>query len=163
MIYLMVGCLSRSQEKASPRKMGLLPNGGVWKVWKFELFENWSVLNPQFFVKSCLFLKTEMDKSPSNFTGNTMQCISIDWYPEIIICMLYGAVNATRSVQKSDQLEWNKKWQVIQGDQTFLVSVDRSKALLSLCQIWRWNVHPVHKKKSSKKMRLFPRSIFSSN
>jgi hypothetical protein len=29
MLYLMVGCLSRSQEKASPRNMGLFPNGGV--------------------------------------------------------------------------------------------------------------------------------------
>jgi hypothetical protein len=28
-VILMVGCLSRSQEKASPRKMGLFPNGGV--------------------------------------------------------------------------------------------------------------------------------------
>jgi hypothetical protein len=24
--------------------MGVFPNGGVWKVWKFKLFENWSVL-----------------------------------------------------------------------------------------------------------------------
>jgi hypothetical protein len=93
MLYLMVGCLSRSQEKASPRKMGLFPNGGIWKVWKFELFENWSVLNPQFFVKSCSFLRTEIANLPSNFTGNTMQCISIDWYPETCIYMLYESVH----------------------------------------------------------------------
>jgi hypothetical protein len=54
-----------------------------------------------FFLKSCLFLKTEMDNPWSNFTGNTMQCISIDWYPESSAFMLYAAVNASRSPQKA--------------------------------------------------------------
>jgi hypothetical protein len=34
MLYLMAGCLSRSQEKASPRKMGLFQMAG------FGRFEN---------------------------------------------------------------------------------------------------------------------------
>jgi hypothetical protein len=38
MLYLMVGCLARSQEKASPRKMGLFQMAG------FERFENLSFL-----------------------------------------------------------------------------------------------------------------------
>jgi hypothetical protein len=48
-------------------------NGKIWAIWKCELLT-------LFILKSCLFLRTEMDLSPWNFTGNTMQCISIDWY-----------------------------------------------------------------------------------
>jgi hypothetical protein len=49
------------------------------------------------YIKICLFLKTEMDNPPSYFTFDTMQSISIDWYPEISTFMLYVAVNATWS------------------------------------------------------------------
>ena len=38
MLYLMVGCLSSSQEKASPKKMGFFQMAG------FERFENLSFL-----------------------------------------------------------------------------------------------------------------------
>jgi hypothetical protein len=40
MLYLMVGCLSRSQEKASSRKMGLFQLAGFERFPNFELFEN---------------------------------------------------------------------------------------------------------------------------
>jgi hypothetical protein len=45
--------------------------------------------------------KFEMDNPPSKFTVNAMQCISIDWYPEPNVFMLYTAVNAPRSHQKA--------------------------------------------------------------
>jgi hypothetical protein len=47
-----------------------------------------------------LYLRTEMDNPSSNFTGSTMQCGSIDRYPEISTLMLYATVNATSSPKK---------------------------------------------------------------
>jgi hypothetical protein len=82
MLNLMMGCLSRSQENSDSRKWDFFQMAG------FERFENlsfWKLIGfePQFFfVKSCSFLRTEINNNPSNFTGNTIQCISIDWYQE---------------------------------------------------------------------------------
>jgi hypothetical protein len=36
-----------------------------------------------FFVKSCIFLRTDMNIPLSNFTGTTTQCISINLHLEI--------------------------------------------------------------------------------
>jgi hypothetical protein len=58
-----------------------------------------------FFLKSWLFVRSEMDNPPSKFTGITMQCMCIDWYPETKIFMLYAIGNTTRN-PKSDWLEW---------------------------------------------------------
>jgi hypothetical protein len=42
-----------------------------------------------------------MGNSPSNFTGNSTKCISIDGYPETSMLMLYAAMNATKSFKKA--------------------------------------------------------------
>jgi hypothetical protein len=132
-----------------------------WRGLKIEDLNNHLELLTSIFFKRCLVLRTEMDNPPSNFTGGTRQCISIDWYPETSTFMLYATVNASRRPPKSDQLEWYRKWQVIQGNQAFLVSVDRWKALLNLCQIWSCVVHPIHKKNGFEKSETFsPRSVF---
>jgi hypothetical protein len=47
-----------------------------------------------FLVKSCLFLKTDMDNSPSNFACSTVQCLAIEWY--LCICMSNGSANTTK-------------------------------------------------------------------
>jgi hypothetical protein len=109
MLNLMVGCLSRSQVSTDLKK------------WNFSKGKE---LLASIFFKSCLFLKTEMDNLPSNFTGGTMQYISIDWYPETSTFMLYATMNAEKPL-KSDQLEWYQKWQAIQGNKSILVSVDK--------------------------------------
>jgi hypothetical protein len=49
----------------------------------------------------------------------------MDGYPETSNSMLYAAVNAMRGHPKSEPLEWYQKWQVIQGNQAFFISVDR--------------------------------------
>jgi hypothetical protein len=46
-----------------------------------------------------------MDNPPLNFTGNTMQGISLAWYPETSVFMLYATGNATRSPQKA--IDWS--------------------------------------------------------
>jgi hypothetical protein len=74
--------------------VSLPPKGQLLKIWKCDL------LTTLFFVKSCVFLRTEINELPSNFTGNTKQCISIGWYPETSTFMLWAAVNATRSPKK---------------------------------------------------------------
>jgi hypothetical protein len=54
-------------------------HGGVcndFESWNF--FENVYFMRPLFFLKSCFFLRNEIDSPSSNFTGKTMQCISID-------------------------------------------------------------------------------------
>jgi hypothetical protein len=71
---------------------------------KIEPFEKCEI-STSIFLKVCLFLKTEMGSLPPSFAGNTMKCISIDGYPETSTCMLYAAVNATRSPQKA--IDWN--------------------------------------------------------
>jgi hypothetical protein len=60
---------------------------------------------------------------------------------------------------KSDWLEWYQKWQVIRRNQTFLVSIDRWKALMRICQIWSWVVHPVRKKNELQKKYDFFQSL----
>jgi hypothetical protein len=49
----------------------LFTSRGVCKIENFELFENVNFWRP-FFLKSSIFLRTEIDNLPSNFTGNTM-------------------------------------------------------------------------------------------
>jgi hypothetical protein len=63
-----------------------------------------SVLRP-FFLKSCLILRTEIDNPPSNFTGITIQCISIVRYTETSIFMWHATVSATRSPKKA--IDWS--------------------------------------------------------
>jgi hypothetical protein len=76
------------RRKMRSKREGVFPRGclsffqkaGSEMILKFELFENYSVLNPKCFVKSCLFLRNEIYNPSSNFTGNTIQCISNNWY-----------------------------------------------------------------------------------
>jgi hypothetical protein len=67
--------------------------------WKFEHFWSCKLLSPFFSVKSCFFLRNEIDNPPSNFTGKTMQYISIKWYPETNTFVSYTGVNAKKSLQ----------------------------------------------------------------
>jgi hypothetical protein len=82
-----------------------------WKVGLFffslELRESWLNIEimifwrPFFLKKSCLFFRIEMDNLPSNFSDNTMQCISIEQYLERSNSMMYATVNATGRPQKA--------------------------------------------------------------
>jgi hypothetical protein len=84
------------------KKVELFPNGGFWKISNVGLFEKLFGFELQFFLwMSCSFLKTEIDNPPSNFTGNTMQCISIDWYQETCIFMYESAHKRSLSTQSS--------------------------------------------------------------
>jgi hypothetical protein len=100
-LNLKVGYLSRSQGVRLFQTDGLVlsSNGGDWKLKNLN-FRNCELLTP-FFVKSCAFLGNEMNNPPSIFTGNTTQCISIDWYLETSTFMLYAAVSAVRSPKKA--------------------------------------------------------------
>jgi hypothetical protein len=50
-----------------------------------------------------------MDNPPSNFTGTTMQCMSIDGYPQTSPFMLYESVKAKRRPQKATDWSGIKK------------------------------------------------------
>jgi hypothetical protein len=138
-------------------------NGGVWQTKKLELFENvifWCNLLT-LFLRSCQFLRTEIDSSPSNFTGNMMQCISIDWYPETSTLMLDAAVNATRSPKKrpiglvSNTASHPKKIRL-----SWYQSIDK-KHFWVYAKFENGLSIPFTRKVSSKKVRLFPRSVLS--
>jgi hypothetical protein len=73
-----------------------------------------------FLGKGLLIFQTDMDNPPSNFTGNMIQCIYIEWYLEPCMFMLYTSVNATGSAPKAT--DWNGIKTVIQpSEPTFLV------------------------------------------
>jgi hypothetical protein len=80
-----------------PRSV-LSSNGGGWK---FKNLTYTKMYFWPFFLENCLFIRSEMDNPPLNFSGNTMQCISIDWYPDSNTFIPYAAVNAPRSRQKA--------------------------------------------------------------
>jgi hypothetical protein len=120
-------------------------------------FWNSSVLNPNFFfVKSCLFLKTEMGNPSSNFTRSTVKCISIKCYWKRCTFMSYASVIATRCPQKATV--WSgtyQKSELIQGNQAPLVSCNRYEVRPYFCQNWTQVVHSVWEKK--RETKLFPK------
>jgi hypothetical protein len=87
--------LGFEKQRGSLQKLRFKPDEFL-KVKIFEFSQH--LLTPSTLVsKCCLFLRNEINSPPSNFTGNTMKSISIDWYTETSAFMLYAAVNAARS------------------------------------------------------------------
>jgi hypothetical protein len=52
------------------------------------------------FGKNDFFIRTEIDNPSSNFTGNAMPRVAVEWYQETCTCMSYGFVNAQISLVK---------------------------------------------------------------
>jgi hypothetical protein len=121
-------------------------------------FENANFWRP-FFSKSCLFLRTGIDNLPSNFIGSTIQCISIDWYPETNLCMFYAAVRPPRSPQKVTDWSGTKKWKTSKK-----IRLSRYQSIDKI-HFWvyvKFEVGlsiPFTRKMRFKEVRVFPRSV----
>jgi hypothetical protein len=84
-------------------------NGGAWQIEKFELFWPFDV---HYFYNVAYFSRPRWAAHRQNFKVNTMQCISLDWYPETSILMLYAAVNAPKCPPKA------ANWSGIKNDKS---------------------------------------------
>jgi hypothetical protein len=159
---LKLGCPTRSKEKKKRdffQCLSFLQLAGLENKKIGTFLQLWTFFDLYFFWKSCLFLKTEMDNPPSNFRENTMQCISIDWYPETSTFTLYTAVNTTGSLQKAtnwsgikngrSSKEIRLSWYHCKDKKHFQVHV-KFEGGVSI---------PATRKMTSKKVRLFLRAV----
>jgi hypothetical protein len=125
-----------------------------WKLKKSELFENVNFWRSFFF--EVLLISQNRDRQPTVKFHRQHDKMHIYWLmPRNKHLYVVCSRECSDKPPKSAQLEWYQKWQVIQGNQAFFVSVDRWNALLSLCQIWSWVVHLFHKKNELKKSWTF--------
>jgi hypothetical protein len=78
-----------------------LEKAGVEIMWigRLRLFRKFRISSYRFFLTSCLFLKSEIDVSSSNFTWSIRKCISIKRYQTWCIHVLYASLNTTLSPQ----------------------------------------------------------------
>jgi hypothetical protein len=74
--------------------------------------------------KKLLLSQSEIDDPPSNFTGTTIQCISIDWYPEINTFESFTAVNSTISLKKAT--DWSGTYLKVNSSKETMPSLNHA-------------------------------------
>jgi hypothetical protein len=103
----------------------------VMKFWEFD--RKICKFEPQFFWKSDLFLRTEIDTPSSNYRRyNAM--LGYWMIPRTMHFYVVYIRECSKKPWKSDWSEWYQNWQFIQWNHAFLVSIDRQETHLSICQ-----------------------------
>jgi hypothetical protein len=115
--------------KMSSKKVRLFPrsvpssNGGIWKLKNQKFLRMWT-FDVHFIYRFAYFSEPRWTTHCQISQATRCNAYLLnDTQKQAFWCFMRPWT--LREAPKSDQLEWYQKWQAIQGNQAFLISVDR--------------------------------------